>query len=337
MKISPKDYVVVQLENKKTAGVRVLSSGETLSVVSIVDPHLKKRTADVPKSSVILNLGSDPRPGKVYGVDFTNLYRGKTVVEGPGTELNWFYKPSKEIKANVNRAFRIVYKRLKAFGLEFLLDNDFTVWEILPYTKEKYAGMYKHPSKAEVPGRLIIRPEKMDPSDYPYVILHELGHRLHLRYVQLPKLNAQWVRLYITSIKVSDISKETSAQLLDMLISGEVPPSGFGKTLEEDEDKRALRWLLRYISSARSLSVKDLDCLHRAEAYEELRSIWPDQDIPKKELAPIVSEYATMNVRELFAEAFALHLTKKKLPKAVVKLLEKSISVGKQEHGSSPE
>jgi hypothetical protein len=62
---------------------------------------------------------------------------------------------------------------------------------------------------------------------------------------------------------------------------------------------------------------------------DDIRGLWPLRNIPRKELAPIVSEYATKNHKELFAESFAYLLTGKKLPEPIVRLLEKSISHAK--------
>ena len=54
----------------------------------------------------------------------------------------------------------------------------------------------------------------------------------------------------------------------------------------------------------------------------------------KKDLAPVVSEYATTNYHELIAESIAFHLTKRKLPAPIAALVEKSLGFAKAKQGS---
>lgn len=328
MRLRKKDYVVLST-GRKNVGARVVNDGRALLMI---DPHIKKRVIDFSEADVLVNLGPKPAPGKVYGVDFTNLWKGRTEVKGLGLELNWFYSPEKEVKSNLNKAFRVAHKRLVSRKLGFLMENDNTVWEILPFSKGKYAGMYKHPRDVSVPGRLVIWPEKMGPSDYPYIILHELGHRLHLRFVEDRALNAKWLAIYNRTIQVIDIDKATSKSLLKDLLRGDIRPASFAKTLEDDEHKLAYKWILRWIHQVRSLSVHDLDTMWLAESYSEIESVWPSRAIPKRELKPAVSEYATKNVRELIAESFAFKLCGKKIPKSIDKLLELTIQEARRSY-----
>jgi hypothetical protein len=60
-----------------------------------------------------------------------------------------------------------------------------------------------------------------------------------------------------------------------------------------------------------------------------VEDLWPEKDVDKNELNPIVSEYACKNPEELFAEAFSFSLVGKKLPKSVGKLLDKTLSYAK--------
>jgi len=333
MKVKNGNYVVAKLEGSKTfiSGKVVRVDGTTAVVVVNDVPHIRKRKAELPLSSILVNLGDDPSPGKVYGQDFTHLYRGNTEVPKLGLRLNWFYLPEKKQKESLERAFRIVAKKLKPLGLSFLLNNDNSVWEVQGSRSGKYSGMYLHPRAPMAPGRLQICPNKAAPSDYPYIIAHELGHRLHLKYAQDPRLNAKWLHLFSTSIKLVKIEKAKSKEFLEALVEGDVRPSAFARELG-DEDALLYKWIIRYISSTRALSIHDLDDLFKAQSFDEIRNIWPVQTIPKKELAPVVSEYATKNVRELIAEAFSYYVTGKTLPKSVTKLVERTITAGKHNY-----
>lgn len=331
MKVNKGDYIVAKLEGSKKflAGKALAVEGSSVRVVGIENPHIKKRTAEFPLASILLNLGKDPQPGKVYGLDFSQLYRGKTEVPKLGLRLNWFYVPEKEQRKSLESAFRIVYKKLKPLGLGFLLDNDNTVWEIQGQRSGKYCGMYLQPKEPMAPGRLQICPNKANPPDYPYIIVHELGHRLHMKYATDSSLNARWLHQFSNSIRLVDVDRATSKRMLSLIIESDVRPSILHKEMGED-DALAFKWLVRYLASSRSITSRDLDDLHRAEAFDDIKAIWPVRAIPKKELQPVLTEYACKNVRELVAESFAYYVLGKKMPKALVKLTERTISIGKQ-------
>lgn len=288
-----------------------------------------RNTIELPTKDIVVNLGADPFPGKVHGQDTSVLYRGRKEHDSFGT-INWFYKPEKEVTTSLNAAFNKCYTTLKQNKLDFIVDPLNCIWESLPFNGEKFAGMYIRSNDVEKkPHRFQIRPEIMPATDYPYVIYHELGHHLHFEYMTGKKLNASWIRLYNTSIKVSAIKREKAQELLDGLLGqSENMPSDFKSVLSE-EDSLIYKLILKAIGHRHSLSVKELDLLFEAEYYEDIKAIWPTRGISIRELAPIISDYATKNYKETIAEAFAFYMTKKKLPKEVHSLLEKSISYGR--------
>jgi len=277
-------------------------------------------------ADIVVVLGQQPYPGKVYGFDVGSLHRKRLTHDRFG-DVHFFYKPEKQVLSDLRDSMTRVANKLNKQDLGFLLND--VVYEVLPYHGEKYAGMYLRSKTDKVPDRIQIRPEIMPASEYDYVWYHELGHRLHLTFCrESKKLNAQWLKLYATSIKAMTIKKDKSQQLLDLLIDGQETPSDFKRGLDE-EDALAFKWIIRTIQQVNGLSIKDLDTLFEAEMKEEITKVWPVRSISHKELAPIVSEYATVNFKELFAECFAFYMTKKKLPEPIIKLMEKSISYGK--------
>ncbi len=327
MEITKGDYIIARTESSKTPFALKIKSASPGSLVGVIakDQHVpgKKEVLELKPTEVILNLGMDPRPGKVYGVDVTNLYRFRVEHDKFGT-LYYMYRPTKEIMDSLSRAFNIAYKKLKSNGLEHLAGEDQVLWEVVSYNKEKYSGMYFHRPKETEFCRYHIRPEALTASDYPYVILHEIAHRLHLQYARGSKLNAAWIKLFNTSIKLESITKETARDLRDLLLSGNIPPSKLLKELDE-EQQLAYRWVLRYINASHAISAKELDILFKADERDEIKSLWPIRTITKKELEPVISEYACTNVRETIAEAVSFYLIGKKLPKTVVKLVERTI------------
>src|SRR5258706_12815235 len=108
---------------------------------------------------------------------------------------------------------------------------------------------------------------------------------------------------------------------MSTLLEGEDLPSDIRTTLSE-EDSLAYKWILKTIQSISGVSVKQLDILFEAGMKADIEKLWPVRNIPRKELAPIISDYATKSYEETLAESFAWHLTKKKLPEGIVKLVE---------------
>jgi len=330
MKIQKGDYFIGRHEGKKTYLAKALEDGHGKSVEALLEKnsHMpgQRHTFTQALSDIVLVLGGDPWPGKVHGHDTCALHRKRLTHKDFG-DVHFFYRPDKQVLADLNESMTKVAKKLNKFQLGFLIDG--VVYEVLPYNKEKYAGMYIRSKNDKVPDRIQIRPEIMPASEYPYVWYHELGHRLHLTFCrESKKLNAQWLKLFATSIKAVAIKKDKSQQLLDLLISGEEAPSDFKRGLDE-EDALAFKWLIRTIQQVNGLSIKDLDTLFEAEMKDEITKVWPVRGISHKELAPIVSEYATVNFKELFAECFAFYMTGKKLPDPITKLMERTISYGK--------
>lgn len=337
MKISKGDYFVGRDgDSRKTYLAKALEDSHGKAVESLYekDCHIQglRHTFTQDLAGVVLNLGPKPYPGKVHGHDTSSLFTKRLTHDKFG-DVMFFYKPDKQVLADLKESMDKVAERLKRQDLAFLLDG--LIFEVLPYNGEKYAGMYIRSKNEKIPNRVQIRPEIMPASEYAYVWHHELGHHLHLTFCrESKKLNASWLKLFNTSIKVETIKKDKSQQLLHALIAGEEPPSDFKRGLDE-EDALAFKWLIRTIQQVNGLSIQDLDTLFEADMKDEIEKVWPVRNISRKELAPIVSEYATKNSKELFAECFAFYMTKKKLPEPIVKLLERTISYAKANRDKS--
>lgn len=329
MKIRKNDYFIARQEQGADFLARALEDSDGGDVEAVAEKlcHIagQRNTLTVAKKNLKLNLGPTPHPGKVYGLDVSRLYYTKKLHDSFG-QIHFFYKPDKQIVKDLWQTMDKVAKKLKKVGLEFLLDG--IVWEIEPYNNEKFAGMFVSSKNEKIPNRIQFKPESMVATEYAYLLFHELGHNLHLTYATGKKLNAYWLRLFNTSIRVATVRKETAAQLLEQLMEQEDPPSAFKGQLSED-DALAFKWIVRTIQSVNGLGIKDLDTFFEADMKDDIRKLWPTRTIPRKELEPIVSEYATRNMRELVAESFAFHMTGKKLPEQIVKLLEKTYSYAK--------
>lgn len=338
MKIQKGEYFIAKQQGGKDYLAKALADSDKKTVEALLERncHIQglRATLTVKLDDVVLNLGTDPYPGKVHGHDVGTLFRKRLNHEKFG-DINFFYRPEKQVLADLKSSMDSVSAKLKKAGLLFLLHD--IVFEVLPYTGVgRYAGMFMKSKNEKIPDRIQIRPEMVTTVDYAYVWYHELGHHLHLSFCQSKKLNATWLKLYMTSIRVEAVKKDTSQKLLDLLLDGQECPSDFKSGLDE-EDALAFKWIIRTIQQVNGLSIKELDTLFEAEMKDEIKRVWPVRNIPRKELAPIVSEYATVNVKELIAECFAFYMAGKKLPEPIVRLLEKTISYAKANHDKPAE
>jgi hypothetical protein len=332
-------YVIAKLQDRE--GHRLVfgkvnsSSRGILSGFQEKDAHIDKlkQPFEVPLKDVVLDLGEKPHPGSVYGFDTTNRFTKRKSHEFFGS-ISFFYDVKKEVAKKLFDAFDRAQKILEKAG--FYFPAGIAVWQILPpEAKGKWAGYYKHSKKPnDNPHRFAIKPESLPESEWVYVILHEFAHYLHATAMTLPKLNATWVRLFNTSIKLQTVKKEASVQMLDALVSGEERPSDFKSGLDEDQ-RNAYSWIIRTIKQDHALTIRELDILFEADERETIRELWPQRTIHQKDLKPVVSEYSCVSYHELIAESLSFYWTKRKLPEAVVKLVEKSLSVAKaaQESG----
>ena len=298
--------------------------------------HIKglRQGFEISQRDVVVDLGATPHPGKVYGIDVSDRFCGRKIHDFFGP-VCFMYKPKSEVSNKLWSAFDEAASILKKAKLPA---PENTVWEVISCAvKSKYAGSYSHSKKPDKdPHRFRIRPESVPQTtgDIVYVILHEYAHWLHANVAKGKKLNAKWIRLFNTSIKLQTIKREQSQALLKQLLGGSEPPSDF-KTQLEEEDRNAFNWILRTIRTDHAVSVYELDLLFDAEYKEDIEALWPKTTLNKKDLKPVVSEYATKNYHELFAESFAFYFCKKKLPESVTRLLENTLSYAKAAAGKS--
>lgn len=323
------DYIVVQAAPKKYALLKVSSVKN--GVVSGVLEHgchieALRTVIDLKPQDVILNLGADPHAGTVYGIDVGRRHRGKKTLDSFG-DIHFFYRPKREVWKNIETAFNGLRKRLKKVGLLHTLESANLLWELEPANKQKYSGLYARSRKETIPHRIAIRPEILDPSDYVYVLAHEFGHHIDFEFIQgVPALYTKWLTLYAHTVSSVSISRKEIQAHFDGLVKSRSTVMDYLKSLDEDDEAEKFKKILRIIRQVHRFSPADINHLLTGEDHEALKTIWPPQDIPTRTLDPVVSEYATTNVKELFAEAFAFYLTGKKLPKRVQKLIERSVT-----------
>ena len=324
------DYVVVAPAKGRNFLLKAkIVQNDMVSGVVEEDCHITalRQAIDVSREDIILNVGADPYPGNAFGADTSRLYRGKKLHPDMGN-IHFFYRPDKEVGAKLWHALSRFYRWAKANRLAFLTTDDI-IWEIEAFEGQKYSGMYVSGNETVAP-RIIIRPEKFEPQVYMFVIAHEMGHHIEVSRCNHPPLHAAWIRLFNTSIKVADIDADVHLELRDRLLDGEDTPSTFKSVLDADTVPM-YRQVLQVIRSRHAVGPRELDILFENGYRDDIKALWPTDTIRKKDLAPIISDYATVNWHEAFAEAFAYYVMGYSLPKNVTKLLDKSLSFARSQ------
>lgn len=319
-----KRYVIYKIANRNYLGRVHASEGSSMVVVNENYgniPHLRT-VQEIEKDQVILDLGSKPHPGKVYGVDLEHLYLGKRNLPHLG-EVGLFYKPKKKVLRNLNTAASVVRKRLKKRNLEALMDHNI-YWHLQGKAK-KYAGKYTRLNRQGTLTEIItFCVENYDASDYAYILTHELGHVMHYNYVKDDsKLDAAWMALYTKSKEVKLVSKKDCEAVRDLVVNEDGTPSQAVKLLDE-EARKNFDQIIKQMKRLHNLGLKELDVLWFGNQLDKIRELWATV-VPYSDEEPILNEYALKNYEELFAEAFAFYIGGVKLPKAIHRLMEKTV------------
>lgn len=326
MKVNENDYVICKdpQNPKRNYMMKVVRVGdEKIGGILEHDRHLKEEKMVSLKTLVVANLGQAPAPGKYAGVDARDIYR-KTLNHDAWGKIHFFVKPSKPLRKALARSLDKTAEKLTKIGFEHLFNN---VCNEVRAPHGKYAGYYKHGGKGK-PNRLALCLKEEHAEQMDNVLYHECGHVIRFNYIKNPRLRAKWLWLFDTSVPTEKVKK------FDRMFNSieKAQPETlkeYAAQLEDEDHQRTLKTVVRYLRQVHRVSAKDVNVLLEAGKYDQLQELWPTGEIDVSGLAPIVSDYATKNVEELFAESFAFYMTKKKLPKDVLHLLEKSLSYAK--------
>lgn len=336
------DYVIAQTKGQtKPFLMQVVQLESDYTVVGMLENNrrTKAQTVMVKPKEILLNLGPNPMPGKVYNIDVSNLYRKSFNHDWWGA-VHFYTKLDaavvKLLRNGLDRTAEILEKHKLAPFVEVFETE-------IRAKKGKYAGMYVHRPKDNA-SVVWYAPEWTagDSKAMDYVILHEFGHVVRFNGLKgAVKLRQKWLRLYQESIKPVVVPAKAHAHLWTALSTAhnndaELP---FGEALkdlsaEDEKNHRALKVILKWIKQVHKVGPKELSLAWSAGDMKYLKSVWPESAIDSSDLTPVISEYATKNMEELFAECFAMYMSKIKLPEAYVDLMEKSLSYAKATIGS---
>ena len=328
------DYLICKdpdPESKRNFLVQVSEvKPKELDCVLELDRHLEEEEITVYPHHVLLNLGKRPKPElkNVAGVDVRDIFR-KTVNHEVWGSIHFLTKPEPEVIDALKKSLDKTGDKLANLGFTRLFRFFHTE---IRYQRGKNAGMFKLNDTAKKINRLQLFLHPSHAKQMNYVLYHEFGHAVRFLLLNDPRVHSTWISKFNTSVQVDPITKSEFAKILNKLLKSDVDKcSEFSSQLDEDRDKLVFKQAIRAISKNHRVTAKEINSLIAAQKHDVLEYLWPDKDIDVHDLKPIVSDYATKNVEELFAESFAFYMTKQKLPKSIEALVEKSLTFAKDQ------
>lgn len=333
MKIKENQYVIVKIQDQKHFIGRVKSvDDDSAEILPEKDIQYGNTALQVPKKNIRVNLGQSPDAGKVYGCDTTNLYK-KTIDHDFWGNIHFFISPEKDTLKVLKTALESTAKVVTKLGL-----SDFTECfdTEIKAKNGKYAGMYKHSKSDDIPNTIWYAPECANGSkEYmEYVILHEFGHAVRFNGVKGVKLRSKWQSMYQRTIERVKLPSEDLKKIIKSISEYSEEEVSFieaFKASSEDYGTKAQKAIVDWLKQSHKLNMRDAEVMWRAGNLDGIKELWPDHLIDSHDLKPIISTYATKSVEELFAETFAFYCQKKKIPRSLEELIERSITIAKTE------
>lgn len=313
------DYIIVQIGKKNKlvfAHSPKRNTGYLEETLNTNEPVAIEYDAN----TLIANLGKDPKPGKVFGVEIMP-HLGE--IDTPIGPMHFYRKVTDAEKEAIRIGVKKAHKKVSDLGLEKV----FPISRIEVHNpKGKWAGTYSVNFKTgEAVDLIKLFPKILEDQIYnQYIFIHELAHAVWYRFVP-EKVRALWLEQYNTMTKVSKAKKADMESLCQSLVNSQMSIREFQRDLEEDE-LALFKEALSYLKKVHKMSPEDANVLLNQNS-KVLAEIWPTSASFSNtdSVTALMGEYAGTNVQEMFAEAFALDLTGKQIPKTVKKLLDKTI------------
>lgn len=305
------DFLVVNVTAGKRALVKCLAvskDGKRAKARLAADTD-EAPTFDLVLSEVVANLGKSPSVGSVYGLQIEPLR--ERIASNFWGEIQIFCelddKRRKDVQLELKEA-RAKVEKLNLPPLPLLTQ--------IKTRNSKMLGFYKYRPKADA-DILCVKVEE-DICDMQYKLGHEYAHGIWFRNF-LPKMRMAWVNMYHDSLDIAEVTDAELTTILDDLKTyGDLP--GF---LKENPDLAAtMRAVFRHIKQTHSLEKSHFQMA--LMLGEDIEQYWPSSlELAEKQV--LLTEYAQKSPEELWAEAFGLKFSGKKLPAKIDALLEKCL------------
>ena len=313
------DYIIVQIGKKNKLAFAHSPKRNTAYLEESLNTN-EPVAIEYDANTLIANLGKDPKPGKVFGVEIMP-HLGE--IDTPIGPMHFYRKCSDAEKEAIRIGVKKAHKKITDLDLEKV----FPISRIEVHNpKGKWAGTYSVSFKTgEAVDLIKLFPKIVEDQIYnQYIFIHEIGHALWYRFVP-EKIRALWLEQYNTMTKVSKAKKSDMESLCQSLVNSQMSIREFQRDLEEDE-LALFKEALSYLKKVHKMTPEDANVLLNQNS-KVLAEIWPTSASFSNtdSVTALMGEYAGTNVQEMFAEAFALSLTGKSIPKTVQKLLDKTL------------
>lgn len=318
MKILQNDYVIGN-DGKKNWLLQVSSVNDNM-----VYGHLDLNRAYSPSpgefmlSNIVANLGQRPPPGNAYGCLIEPFV--KSSIHTDWGDIHWHVWMAKSERLALKKGLDNIASKLKSQKLFGFVSSGNLAIEVRP-PKGQFAGMYHYKTvKGEAKDRMILKP-KHD-VDMGYLVAHESGHGVWFRLMS-SRMHARWIRLYHSYMKTTAYSPHDLRKLRDSYIEDSMSVKDFRSQLPE-EACIVFDSCISTLCSDTRISQRSLDILASNGMLDTIKEDWP-LSMSDSDFDIALTEYGTKNPEEFFAEAFALHITGKQLPKRVNSVMQKTL------------
>lgn len=271
----------------------------------------------VPEDQVILNLGTNPEEGSVYGCKI--LLRHGQSVEPWGPVFNYIDGITDEQMKGIHTGTKKVYELYKGLGL----DGIFPLRIELHPVKGKYDGDYTTVNLAKEPmDKVRYRPK--EPQNVNYIMhlaAHEFAHGLQNR-LMTDEFHVEWIKLYHAHL----VEGVATTKQLSKLYRNVAKKGSFElarASLSEDEEAQ-LDAVLAYIHENHYLDFERIERMLAGGV--DIQPLWPTTELPVNYMESPIGEYSQKNPAEFFCESVRLYLMKEKLPKQIQKLVERTFT-----------
>lgn len=317
MPVEKDSYIIVKVANKNFLCLAINPErGRAVIDSTLVDDEPKMVEYD--EQNLVAVLGTKPKPGSAYGVKINPYISSVETKYGP---IHFYRELNEREMKSFKKALKATYAKMVEDSLDVF---PFTAMRVYP-KRGKYAGMYEIRRKGtEVSDKVDLFPETFEDAEWnEYLLFHEYGHAVWYKMVQ-SRMKARWIKMFHKRIELTNFLKERLVSLLDECLAyqdGNL--KDFFKELD-DESKAVFKEVLAHYKKYHKLDSRSLDILF-TEDSEKFASMWPKRSTVVESKADI-SDYAGTKPEEFWAECFAFHMTGRKMPGDVVKLMEKTLT-----------
>ncbi|SBV38550.1 Phage protein [Phage NCTB] len=312
------DYLIIKLESKKVLGL-AFSKGKLLLEESATsdEPKVVEFTPD----QIVCNLGPQPQvTGKAFGVNI-EIYQ-RDLKAGWPKPIHVYRNALTDREANIfvkamKKAHKILEDKASDNWMGCLTHIN------LKSNTSKMEGCYVMKTTNAGP-QDVLNFMPVDLTDSKYLvelILHESSHGIWYR--QVPRdIKARWSALFNKRAQVQRIEQDDLDTLADVIIEFVKQGSRFPQILKElrsenPDEHDAFKEVISYVKKIHHIDKEELEALALTKP-EKFKELWPtvtDNSTFKAD----ITEYATKNVKEFFAESLSYFLSGHSLPKDVEK------------------